>query len=408
MRKLVGVIIAGVIAVICYQWLEKNSDVDWQQQVTSTIQEKVDDTALLIKDGLKMDSPSETEKISKEKFALSDHEVIVKYLASHLADRQKELKISIQGNSDDIKEQFPDLLQKAIDADDYVKYTIESYHYSMSSLPTRSEITITVVYRESYEMSEEVRNYAKQVIGLLELDQYSQFEQVKLIHDWIVTHVQYDQSLTRYTAYEAITDGTTVCQGYALLGYRFYSEAGFEVRIVEGSVNTGEHAWNLVKIDGDWYQLDLTWDDPLGQAEDAVSYKYYLISDEQLAQDHIWEKNYPVATTSYKDLLNKQLEAADPSSEVYQHIKQAREQLGYHMEDSSNTIASYEQLKAAVKAAVASHESELKFRYLGGDQLVDDVNKAFKSLNKSLSYRISYQEWSDAGDLLVTIMVDYK
>jgi len=408
MRKLFGVVVMIAIAIGCYQWFEQNADTDWKQQVTATIQETVDETALLIKDGLKVDSASSSSNEGQEKLSSDDSERVVQYIADELANGRTEIAMTIRGNGDDIQNQFASWLQQAMDVDDYVKYTMESYSYSMSSGLLRSEVTIKVVYRESHEMSAEVTSYVNQVIDVLELDQYSQFEQVKLIHDWIVTHVQYDQSLTKYTAYEAITEGTTVCQGYALLGYRFFSEAGFDVRIVEGSVNTGEHAWNLVKIDGQWYQIDLTWDDPIGQAEDEVSYKYYLISDAQLAQDHVWEANYPVATMSYQQLLNEQLVTADPNSEAYTAIQQTREQLGYHMEDSSNTIENYDQLKSTVKSAVSKGETEIQFRYTGGTQLVDDTNKAFKSLNKSLSYRISYQEWNKAGDLLVTITIEYK
>ncbi|HIW32784.1 MAG TPA: hypothetical protein IAA29_08350 [Candidatus Paenibacillus intestinavium] len=408
MRKLFGIVVIVAIAIGCYQWLEQNTDMDLKQQVTTTIQETVDDTALFIKDGLKVESSSSSSRTGEEKLSSKDSEQIVQYIAKELAEGRTAIDITIQGNGDDIQNQFANWLQQAIDVDDYIKYTMESYSYSMNSGLSKSEVALTIVYRESHEMSAEVTSYVKQVIKTLELERYSSFEQVKLIHDWIVQHVQYDQSLTRYTAYEAITEGTTVCQGYALLGYRLYSEAGFDVRIVEGSVNTGEHAWNLVKIEGQWYQIDLTWDDPIGQAEDDVSYKYYLVSDTQLAQDHVWKADYPVATMSYQQLLNEQLATADPASEAFITIQQSREQLGYHMEDSSNTIESYEQMKAMVKSAVGAGETELQFRYTGGEQLVDDINKAFKSLNKSLSYQTSYQEWNKAGDYLVTITIEYR
>ena len=54
-----------------------------------------------------------------------------------------------------------------------------------------------------------------------------------------------------------------VCQGYALLALKMLRELGIETLYVVGEVNTGPHAWNLVKVDGEWYHLDTTWNDPV-------------------------------------------------------------------------------------------------------------------------------------------------
>lgn len=67
----------------------------------------------------------------------------------------------------------------------------------------------------------------------------------KAIHDYIVSHVANDTSLTEYSPYAALVKGTTVCQGYALLTYKMLHKVGVPVRLIEGSADGVAHLWNL-------------------------------------------------------------------------------------------------------------------------------------------------------------------
>ena len=70
------------------------------------------------------------------------------------------------------------------------------------------------------------------------------FEKEKAVHDYVISHLAYDQSLVEHSAYGGLTKGTTVCQGYALLTYRLLTEAGIENKIVEGHAGGQLHTWN--------------------------------------------------------------------------------------------------------------------------------------------------------------------
>lgn len=59
--------------------------------------------------------------------------------------------------------------------------------------------------------------------------------------------------------------------------------------------DNGNHAWNIVKIGGKAYHLDMTWDINLS-SNGVISYKYYLISDQEAARDHDWKRNVPACT----------------------------------------------------------------------------------------------------------------
>jgi len=83
-----------------------------------------------------------------------------------------------------------------------------------------------------------------------------------------------------YTAY-AIFDGISVCDGYAMNLSYLATLYGYDNYIVKGS----NHAWNIVKIDGKWYEFDPTWDD-----DPVREYKFYSCSTEKMAELHGFER----------------------------------------------------------------------------------------------------------------------
>ncbi|MFR8181399.1 MAG: transglutaminase domain-containing protein [Dorea sp.] len=77
-----------------------------------------------------------------------------------------------------------------------------------------------------------------------------------------VTRVSYDYTnldddtyIQKYTAYAALIDKTAVCQGYASLLYRMVLDAGVDARVISGDAG-GPHAWNIVRLNGKYYNLD--------------------------------------------------------------------------------------------------------------------------------------------------------
>ncbi|QJC51063.1 hypothetical protein HGI30_05455 [Paenibacillus albicereus] len=220
-------------------------------------------------------------------------------LAEGFRSRSPEFRLTFRGGHEQLVELMPDLVQQGLYQDDYTAYVLKSYAYKIRSVSGTSTITMTAKYRETPEQTAEVARRSKEIVAGLIRPGMSDEQKAGAIHDWIVRHVRYDESLTRYTAYEALELRSAVCQGYALLAYRMLTEAGLETRIVEGTVDTGDHAWNLVRIDGRWHHMDTTWDDPLPDRGDEVSRRYYLLSDEEMRQDHEWTKPYPEAPTSF-------------------------------------------------------------------------------------------------------------
>lgn len=105
---------------------------------------------------------------------------------------------------------------------------------------------------------------------------WSALEKALFLHDYLATHAQYD---TGSDAYTILTKGTGVCQAYTL-AYRLLLN---RVRIPSGTVSSESlnHIWNLLQIDGNWYHVDVTWDDPTKDRIGRVRHENFCTSDEK-------------------------------------------------------------------------------------------------------------------------------
>ena len=91
------------------------------------------------------------------------------------------------------------------------------------------------------------------------------------------------------TAIGALFEGKAICSGYSDAMSLFLDKLGLEnVRIA-----TEEHVWNVVLIDGTWYHIDLTWDDPIvTNGGDIIQYDYFLITTDELNSKNDIEHQY--------------------------------------------------------------------------------------------------------------------
>ncbi|WP_308638389.1 transglutaminase domain-containing protein [Paenibacillus silvisoli] len=209
--------------------------------------------------------------------------------------QQADISITYMGDRKELSEQFPALLKDVFDENDYIAYIVDSYLYTIRTWSKTAKIKLTITFRETAEQTAQVDQRIAEVLPSVVLERMTLIEKVTYIHDWIVKNLAYDTSLQRYTASEALNTGTAVCQGYSLLTHRMLSHAGVESMIVEGTVDSGSHVWNMVRLPNGWRHMDVTWDDPLPDKPDKVSHAYFLKSDSEMRRDHSWTKAYPAA-----------------------------------------------------------------------------------------------------------------
>lgn len=138
---------------------------------------------------------------------------------------------------------------------------------------------------------------------------------VRAIHDYLIDHTEYDTRRRKRDAVDVLLEGKGVCQGYAHATALLLNMAGVECRCVFGFAGEA-HLWNIVKIDGKWYHLDVTWDDPVGS--DELRYNFFLICDQDMmAQRHRWNRKTVPATPALTPREMKLRDAHFRTAEEY-------------------------------------------------------------------------------------------
>ena len=115
------------------------------------------------------------------------------------------------------------------------------------------------------------------------------------IHDYIVENCEYKLVENEHiysSAYGALVNGKAACEGYSKAAKLLFDKVGIESAVVSGvsssdSGTPGAHMWNAVKINGDYYYLDCTWDDPLSEdGKNVKIYSYFNLNDDMIASTH--------------------------------------------------------------------------------------------------------------------------
>jgi Leucine-rich repeat (LRR) protein len=171
----------------------------------------------------------------------------------------------------------------------------------------------------------EVYNKVKKVIAQTLKPGMTDYQKVLTLHDYLIDSVEYDvdtyyeetDSPHSYTPYGSLIKGLAVCDGYSRAMDLLLKAAGFKTYWVTGDVKGfgwEGHSWNLILLNGHYYHIDTTWNDPIslsGKNLGIKRYNYFLLSDEQINRDHRWEKkDFPKATstkwTPMRNILNQE------------------------------------------------------------------------------------------------------
>jgi len=184
--------------------------------------------------------------------------------------------------------------ESALNYDTYIKTCISSYEgtvVSNSNLGINA-IRIKCSYKTTKEQEEYIDKTVEFIVSKLTNIDMSEDEKEKLIHDYILTNVDYCEGEEYGNAYSALYEGKAKCDGYAMLTYKMLKAAGIENKIVTNE----DHAWNIVKINDKWYHMDTTWDD--AKKKDFGFYKYYNLSDDEILETRNYDNEYGIECTS--------------------------------------------------------------------------------------------------------------
>ena len=198
-------------------------------------------------------------------------------------------------------------------------YLIAMGSYSISSTNWRSEDWQVALYRVKLKYWNDtpvdtIRHWRKateravlDLASTLFAQDMPDARKALLIHDYIVDNSRYNMDdinirmdWVNHVAYGILVEHSGVCQSYAEAARLLFQAAGIECFYVTGTGHGENHAWNCIQLDGEWYMMDTTWDDPVtSDGSDVKLYDYFNITSNQLRADHAWnESDYPVCTST--------------------------------------------------------------------------------------------------------------
>ncbi|MBR1815212.1 MAG: hypothetical protein IJ763_00765 [Lachnospiraceae bacterium] len=162
---------------------------------------------------------------------------------------------------------------------------------------------LRIVIQFLYTKAEMEEHFAKmnELAASLKCD--NDYDTIQAVHDYLVRHFKYDDRtfFENHTDIDGFRDGEMVCSGYSLAAYYLLNSAGIPTRVItgyggSGAATTSNHMWNMVELDGSWYNMYITWDDT---EQKNISYKYFLKNDE----DFLNHTRMNVYATQYFDVL---------------------------------------------------------------------------------------------------------
>lgn len=211
-----------------------------------------------------------------------------------LSENQQSVYRQIYANAQNLTEKFAP--EKTVSASD-VKIAFEAVigdhpemfwletGYSSKYLANGQCVEIDLKYNSTADDLESAKqrfDAAAQnlITGAASLD--SNYEKEKYVHDALASAVTYDLTADmNQSAYSALVNGKSVCAGYARAYQYLLQQLGIPCYYCTG-YSGGDHAWNIVKLEDGYYNVDVTWDDAA-----AIRYDYFNKTDADFASTHV-------------------------------------------------------------------------------------------------------------------------
>lgn len=165
--------------------------------------------------------------------------------------------------------------------------TTEKKYYAYALMPNyvnpndRSEIySDQATAKAAYDTA--LKTYNDEIEHIISgiAPEMTDLEKALYVHDYIVTHFQYDTSYNNYDAYSFFMTGIGVCQAYTQAFNGIMHRLGIECTSALDDIDN--HTWNIITLDGNNYHIDVTHDDPVGQSEGAADHSLFLLSDKTI------------------------------------------------------------------------------------------------------------------------------
>ena len=158
-------------------------------------------------------------------------------------------------------------------------------------ISTSGKITIKIKKVYDDKKIEYIKNYINEFINTNINDTMLTTDKIKVFHDHIINNTIYDEENPDYAydAYELLTTGKSICGGYSDIMSIYLNTLGIQ----NYKITSENHVWNLIYLDGVWYHLDATLDDPVANdGNQYIIHNFFIISTKELLELDNIEHNY--------------------------------------------------------------------------------------------------------------------
>lgn len=206
-------------------------------------------------------------------------------------------------------------------------YVVSAAGWSWNS-STNMVISYSVLYTDTEEnikaQKADFDRAVKKALNWVDSSMTSE-EKALAVHDYLVLECEYDKERLdngtlpdiSHSAYGALVNKIAVCDGYAKAYSSILEELGISSTVISsGSMN---HAWNQVSINGEWYHVDATWDDPTWDCVGRVGHDYFLLSDDAISDDNHEHVGWGGGFTANSDMYDNEFWSGVTSAFCYQN-----------------------------------------------------------------------------------------
>lgn len=161
-------------------------------------------------------------------------------------------------------------------------------------------VTISLIYRKNlmHLPLKAINKEVKKILIPLKKRNADDDKKAEFIHDYICERCEFshDNTVKSHTVYGCLCKNEAVCEGISRSYQLLMNKAGIDCRTVYGKAkdkygNLDHHVWNIIKINGNWYHVDVTWDLKSSNG-DKTSHDYFLKTNKEIKKDHFISESY--------------------------------------------------------------------------------------------------------------------
>lgn len=245
---------------------------------------------------------NEEEAVEEIEYDFADFYIpegmVMSYCSNSFTAEEKELYNEILENLGRLKDKMPlkkdasiyEKVLKTIRIENLAYPHVTKYWTEYNGGAFDVEVTYRMTADEISSMNMAAEKAAKEIISQLTPDM-DDYEKLKFFHDYLVLNCETDRNYAfADTIYGALVEKKALCEGYSKAFAYLCNLAGIENAIVTGETYVA-HMWNIVKLGGNWYHVDVTWDKPEDQLRkaypDVILYQYFMVTDSVISNTHI-------------------------------------------------------------------------------------------------------------------------